>query len=58
MLCLSNKDEEDDVRYAAAKVLGELGDARAIPALRQALSAKSKDVTDAAAIALKLIGSG
>lgn len=47
------KDEDDDVREAAADALGDIGDGRAVEPLTQALN--DKDVCEAAKYALEKI---
>ena len=50
------KDRNDDVRVAAALVLGELGDVRAVEPLLAVLKDRSQGVREAAAKALGMIG--
>jgi HEAT repeat protein len=50
------KDEDENVRKAAAEALGELGDRRAVPALIQALKDEDGSVRGAAAWALGKLG--
>ena len=47
------KSEDEEVREAAAKALGEIGDARAVEPLIKALRDEDGDVREAAAEALK-----
>ncbi|MFZ8842411.1 HEAT repeat domain-containing protein, partial [Thermoflexus sp.] len=53
---LQDKDEEWEVRYAAALALGQIGDPQATPALIQALRDENLVVRWAAAEALRKIG--
>ncbi len=50
------KDDESDVREAAAKSLGQIGDSRAVEALAETLEDDESDVREAAAEALERIG--
>jgi HEAT repeat protein len=50
------QDENERVRSAACRVLGEIGDPQAIPHLLQALHDEDRDVREAACLALGRIG--
>jgi len=53
LLCAALRDEDSDMREAAAGALGKIGDARAVEPLCAALRNKREDVRQAAAEALK-----
>jgi len=51
------RDENSDIRFAAAQALGEIGTEAIVPALTQALQDKDENVRVSAAVAFQQIGS-